>query len=485
VDVRVRSGWVLYLLALWVVLVGWALASPVGSSPDDDYHLPSIWCAGGVSEGVCSDQGVDDASLAVPAAVATAQDCYRFDASIPGTCADDLVSGSASDSAGAVLQPTDRVNAQAGLYPDGFYSFLHLFIGPDIERSVDVMRIANATLAVAALAWVIALATPSVRRATVIATAVVWIPLGLSILPSTNPSSWAFTGLMLLTAMAFTLPAVPDVRSARWRLTVLGAGVGAFMAISARVDATAYVVIVAIVACVLAGWRTLRDRWPAGVLLVLIAVWGVVAYLLGPTPGGAETGAPMGAAERGIGLLLTNVTYIGVYVQGVVGGWPLSWNDVTLPPSIPIIGTLALGAVLALGMRAMSRRKSWALAVSAAALVTVPLVFLQREGLGVGDVVQPRYIAPLLLLVITVVLLDKPPMPRAVMWTLVVGLAWSASVSWWVFTHRFAYGSDVGWFDAQAIAPFTLAWLVVSVSGLAWLILALRPVGEQTRSPAS
>ncbi len=463
----------LYLLTLWVVLLGWALSSPVGSSPDDDYHLPSIWCAGGVGP-QCSDEGVDSASLAVPAAVASAQDCYRFDATIAGTCSEELVSSAASGGAGAVMQPTDRVNQRAGLYPGGFHSFLHMFVGPDVERSVVVMRVVNATLAVGALAWILALAGGSVRRAAMVGTAVVLIPLGLSIIPSTNPSSWAFTGLLLLTAMALTLTRIESVRSARWWWAALGAVVGAFMAISARVDASAYVAIVVAVAFLYAGWRTLRDRWVSTSLLSLVALWGVIAYLMAPTPGGAAAGAPMGAAERGIGLLLTNLTYVGVYVQGVVGGWPLSWNDVVLPPSVPIIGTLVLGAVIALGMRTMSTRKAWALSLATAALILVPLVFLQLEGLGVGDVVQPRYIAPLLLLVVMIALLDSDSFPRGVRWAVTIGLAVNASMAWWVFAHRFAYGSTVGWFDAEATAPYALSWVVVTVAGFAWLWLAMR-----------
>lgn len=464
----------IYLAALWAVLIGWSFASPVGSAPDDDYHLPSIWCAGGIAAEVCSDEGVDAASLAVPVGVASAQECYRFDASVSATCADEALARSPSGDGDATLQPTDRVNQKVGLYPGGFYSFMHLFIGPDIERSVHIMRVINGTLAVAALAWVVALAGGNVRRAVVVATAVVWIPLGLSVIPSTNPSSWAFTGLMLFTAMAFTLLKVDRVRSARWLLTALGAFMGAFMAISARVDASAYVVITTLVVVVYLGWRRARDHVGAALLLSALALWGLLATLLAGAPGGAASGDPMGAADRGIGLLLTNLTYVGVYVQGVVGGWPLSWNDVVLPPSIPIIGTLVLGAVIALGMRTMTARKAWALAVAAAAFVSVPLVFLQREGLGVGDVVQPRYIAPLLLLVVVVSLLDADEFPHAARWVMTIGLTINASLSWWVFTHRFTYGSTVGWFDAEAFAPYALVWTLVTAAGFAWLWTALR-----------
>jgi len=35
------------VVALLVVLTGWLLAAPPGASPDDGYHLGSIWCADG------------------------------------------------------------------------------------------------------------------------------------------------------------------------------------------------------------------------------------------------------------------------------------------------------------------------------------------------------------------------------------------------------------------------------------------------------
>ena len=40
---RVRA--VLLAIALALVLGGWLLAAPPGASPDDGYHLGSIWCA--------------------------------------------------------------------------------------------------------------------------------------------------------------------------------------------------------------------------------------------------------------------------------------------------------------------------------------------------------------------------------------------------------------------------------------------------------
>ena len=82
-----RWAWVWLPLAFLVTVMGWALTSPVGSSPDDDYHLSSIWCAQGVRAGVCEEVPGDPMARAVPAAVVQAADCYRFDPASIADCA--------------------------------------------------------------------------------------------------------------------------------------------------------------------------------------------------------------------------------------------------------------------------------------------------------------------------------------------------------------------------------------------------------------
>ena len=61
---------------LFLTLVAWAYASTVGSSPDDNFHLPSIWCGLGLREGLCEESG-DPATRLVPSALLDAT-CYAF-----------------------------------------------------------------------------------------------------------------------------------------------------------------------------------------------------------------------------------------------------------------------------------------------------------------------------------------------------------------------------------------------------------------------
>jgi len=41
------------LVCVLVALGAWSVASPVGASPDEDYHLVSIWCSHGERPGLC------------------------------------------------------------------------------------------------------------------------------------------------------------------------------------------------------------------------------------------------------------------------------------------------------------------------------------------------------------------------------------------------------------------------------------------------
>src|SRR5262245_53254713 len=71
-------------LAVLLALGCWALASPVGASPDEDFHLGSIWCAQGIEAGRC-EQGPTAQSRLVPADVARAT-CYAFKPETSAAC---------------------------------------------------------------------------------------------------------------------------------------------------------------------------------------------------------------------------------------------------------------------------------------------------------------------------------------------------------------------------------------------------------------
>lgn len=120
----------LAVLVALIIGVGWALSSPLSSSPDDDYHLGSIWCPRPV-EGSCETSQIDGVPVVrVPRAVSDASmTCFAFTARSAG-CAigyddDDLVWSTRFDD---------------GDYPVGYYWVHHLLVGHDVQTSAILMR---------------------------------------------------------------------------------------------------------------------------------------------------------------------------------------------------------------------------------------------------------------------------------------------------------------------------------------------------------
>jgi len=449
-----RAWRVVLPVALLIVFASWATTSPVGSSPDDDYHLSSIWCAGGERAGVCESDPEDSSVRLVPQSVGFAHECFAYDASITAACTAGLSEG---------VVATDRVNNVQGLYPTLFYRTMHVFVGDDPQRSVLAMRMFNAVLFVALMTLALWVLTPAIRSTLVGAVLVVFIPLGLFIIPSTNPSSWTITGLTLLWAFGLALARRRSWRSPRTWLLAVVAGFSALLAIGSRVDASAFVALVVVVVVLLTGIRRARTSWISIVVLLVFATVGLLQYATFGTPRSGFAGG-MGGTEPGPGLLFTNIVYLPVYISGAVGGMALGWNDTALPPLVFVFGLLALGALLARGLEHFPRSKATALAVSLAALIVVPLVFLQREGLAVGEVVQARYLLPLIIVFVLTVSLAIPfgsnqdrglGLSRALAWVLGLGLGASASIALWVNAHRYAAGIDRGLFDIDLVLEWT------------------------------
>jgi len=304
---------------------------------------------------------------------------------------------------------------------------------------------------------------PAIRSAVTVVTAVVLVPLGLFIIPSTNPSSWTVTGVIFLWAFGLALAQRTSWRSQRTWLLAVFTCLSAFLAIGSRVDASAFVALVVIVVFVLTGWTKARASWISFVVLLVLAAIGLVQFATFGTPGSGVSGG-MGGTEPGPGLFLTNVVYLPVYWSGAVGGMALGWNDTALPPLVFVFGLLSMGALMARGLQDVSRSKGIALLVSLGALVAVPLVFLQREGLGVGEVVQARYLLPLMLVLMLTLSLRVPlgrstdgglQLPGVLAWVIGVGIAAAASVSLWVHAHRYTAGNERGLFDIDLVLEWT------------------------------
>lgn len=466
-----RSAAIAIPLLLFVSLVCWAFASPVGSSPDDNFHLPSIWCGLGDREGLCEQSGDPDTRL-VPTSVYTGS-CYAFLPTESAACWD----------------PDDQELTEAtwmnavGLYPPLFYATMGVFVGEDISTSVIAMRVVNSALIVGLLSAVFFALPTRVRPALVISTLAAAVPLGLFVMASNNPSSWAFASAA--TVWVCLYGATQSAGRRQWVLGAL-AVVGAIMGAGARADASIYAVFAVLLAAVL-GARRDRSMIVPAVSAVLVIVVAAAFYLAAGQSGTLASGLPTENPPLSGAQHLANLVGVPILWFGAFGASGLGWLD-TLPPAavtVPAFGVFA--AAVFIGIHRLKPRRAIAVALAFAALWAVPFVLLAQSRAVVGTHVQSRYLLPLIVLLLGVASLAPRILsawrgPRL----LVAGAALSMAMSLALHDNirRYTVGVDSNavdpglgaeWWWSAAPSPLTI-WLVGSVAftavfAMLWILL--------------
>ena len=476
-------------------LGAWALSSPVGSSPDDRYHLASIWCNETFGES-CEEN--EEGRNLLPAALMESP-CFL---------------GSPTTSAGCqpFMNGTDpRLQADPGsdidrsLYPGGFYAVLHFFTNPNIELGILTMRLFNVLLFVGA-GLVMYVALPRrLQRTLIWAWALTLIPLAAFLIPSTNPTSWAIIGV----GMAW-LALLGYFEATGWRMYALGAlyVILVTMATAARSDSTLFVGATSIVTLFMtqADIRTIIRRFA----LPAIAGLGVIAWLLFK-PGQVGIIAegfgerekqsypdelPWQTAEAVSGfdwaLLWYNMWDVPALWLGMFGDYPwgaLGWLDTVMPQTVTILVTWMILGVTFLAIR-NSWWQKWVVAATMLLLAWgIPVWTLQLGGHKTGEQIQPRYLIPLFIVAIGVLLLQKTGdaviiASKSGQIGIIVSLAIANSIALHANTRRYTtgtvrggvdldYARDWWWLSLPEFFGANVMWAVGSLSffGLLWFAL--------------
>ncbi|SIR71814.1 DUF2142 domain-containing protein [Microbacterium sp. RURRCA19A] len=470
--VRTLAPWLVPLM-LFIALGAWSFASPVGASPDDDFHLPSIWCGLGERPGLCEDSG-DPATRLVPTPLKDAS-CYAFLPADSAACWDPGTSG---------LFEATRVNT-GPLYPPVFYATMSVFAGPDVPTSVLLMRLANSAIAVGLITAVFWALPRRLRPALVLSAVGSAVPLGVFVYASTNPSSWAL--LSAATVWISVYAATLTTGRRQWVLaglavlaTVLGAG--------ARADAGAFAIFGALLGLLLGLGRRRSAVIPL-VTAATVAVLGVAFYLSAGQSGSLVAGLPSENPPLTRAQLIDNALNVPTLWTGALGGWGLGWLDTPMPSAVVVATTLVVGGILFLGMARPTLREGIAAALAVAALWGVPFILLAQSRAVVGTQVQPRYILPLLIILLGVASVAADVEGR---WTrtrrMIAAGALSVAFALAIYTNvrRYTTGTDGTALDPGTgaewwwpFAPSPLLTVIVGslafAAGLAVLALSGRP----------
>lgn len=460
-------------------LAAWSLSSPVGATPDDNFHLASIWCGLGDRDGLCENPYDDDVKRYVPASVAEAT-CYAFHPEKSAAC----WNGEASH-----MVEVPRANVD-GLYPPVFYATMSVFASPNAAASVMAMKLFNALFVVGMLTLTFFALPRRLGPVLIASVAATAVPLGLFIYGSTNPSSWAF----LSAAMVWitTLGALQS--QGRRRIVLLAlAIVGVVIGAGARADSAVYAVFGVLLALLL-GWRPsdTKRQMPA-LIVAACAIALSVAFYLSAWQGASIVGGldserlPLAAGQH-----VDNFLAAPSLWMGALGGWGLGWLDTGMPAAVSVLAGAVFWGAIFIGLRHATIRRGVAVTLAIGAMWMVPVVLLGQSRMLVGELIQPRYLVPLLIITVGVASCCAD-LGRA--WQgmrLVLGgaaLAFANAVALHLNIQRYTTGSnymsidpgrDAQWWWAFGPSPMAV-WVVGSLAFAAMFVVFGLAIGRAQR----
>lgn len=480
---RIRAIHFVPALAL-VALSAWAFASPIGASPDDDYHLASIWCASDARADLCAPDPIhgDGWRLVLPG-IMTAP-CYVADPDESAACQE------------WSTDPTPSVAADhgnwIGAYPPVFYAAMNAFASTDVQTSALAMRFANVAIFVG-LTTALTLLLPRNLRVPLLGGWVLAIvPLGAFLIASNNPGAWGLIGVGCSWIAALGWFRTSGPRS--WALGAL-TSLSVLIAAGARTDAAVY----SIVGLGIASFLSFDRSRLYGRRLILPAVLAVVAAVFFRTSGyaavaegGLNGGIVDSDSRNPAAVLAFNLISIPQIWTGVFGSWGLGWKMETWPGFwfVEFAVLVVFVGLAALGIRSMDVRKLVMLLALVATLYALPVYILTAGMSVVGENVQPRYLIPLVAVLAALLLLNRgdlpwQPLPQHVIPAIAL-LSVANSLALNVNLRRYTTGLDFQslsleadaewWWSGATVGP-TLVWAVGSLAfaaatavlGAAWL----------------
>ena len=377
----------------FVTLTVWGFASPPGSAPDDDFHLPSIWCANGFVEGLCDPEFEGDGFGQTPEPLAPVAICFAFKSDVSAACQAQMFDWNDKTLRGS------RTN-ENGRFPNGFYRTMHSLIGENTLLSAMGMRVFNSALAVIVFFLSFLVVRNNLKTPVVMAWLRSTIPLALFTIPSTNPSSWTIIGLGSYWAVLIDFLQETDRRRKIFAGLLLV--FTAWIALTSRSEAGPYlIVITATILIFLQSWKNIFNSWKPLILPALIMLLSFYEFITTPSTLGISTGLPGGDENRSSAeVWMTNIMRLPVLYTGSLGSWNLGWMDTPIPDITFFFAMFVFAGLIFTGIGQMSKYKLLALLFLLSMMAFIPLRILALGKNVVGENVQPRYFLPFLFVII-------------------------------------------------------------------------------------
>lgn len=160
---------------MWIALLAWAFSSPVGASPDEDFHQINIYCSGASIDTKCKAGGERYGH------------CYSMRPSVPADC------GNYSNLS---FPKSNDINSNQ--YPPVYYETMNWLVSDTVGRTTIYVRIANTTIAMFFLFFSVYFSHARLKITVLVSWVIASMPLGLYMIASINPTAWILISISSL-----------------------------------------------------------------------------------------------------------------------------------------------------------------------------------------------------------------------------------------------------------------------------------------------
>ena len=447
----------------------WAVISPIGAAPDDDYHLTSIWCANGVNNS-CNASDIPGAVLA-PRVFVSWPPCFvRWPISSKSAkCTEEGLPNQ--------LIATFKHNGN-GTYPNLFYKTMNLFAGENYYNSIITMRFFNLTFASVMLFLVLVSSKANLTKSMLGSWGLVLIPHGIFLIVSTNPHSWTIIALSFFWAFIQNIVDSKEKFSRKNLIPYLGIFICVVLALGSRKDSPFYLSVTLLILFLINTevrlFKALSYKSKSIIFSSLIIIGSFLIYLgsrlteanLGFSFPSEDVKSKTPAAFFELLLSIPSAIfslfgsqepiydqYSGKLLTSFSYG--LSWSDFYLPSFSSSILLVVFFIIVTLNIRLATIQKILSLVTLFLVYMSIILMTKGSYGSTIESYntiqFQPRYFIPLLLIFTGIALYHKPEvqseMSKATLIVLSFFAATSYSVNWLSVFSRFTSGANVPYTD--------------------------------------
>ena len=458
--------WLLMAVLLFISFGTWALGSAIGSSPDEDHVLTTIWCGEHSKNIQRSTTAKDEVKHAQRATTSTklvpATDYCTYDSedykyflipflvASPQQCFIDV--GQDESAACQISQRETQVRKFFESAVDSKYvKSLRIFVSPDVESSVVKMRLLNSFLG--AILIVVAAAFLWKKNSDLL---LAWLavisPVTTFFVGSVNTSSWTLIG-----TTCFTISFIAVLKNRKFPKNWVPASAVALVALwfaSSSRNEGKYAILLLATAILYSEFAPKSFKLTKKSILIGSAIlpvfYLIFDYFSKPFAAGVDifndqrVEVSEGITTTANNLLVNNIITMPRFITGFFGSWGLGWFELELTQTTWLFTLQAF--LLVTGFALIKSSNTHRLIFGALfAIMCVAVLYANQQTFGkIGEYIQPRYFLPFFLGIVIIAAANKTERyPNSLVITVAILATISNSIALRDTIRRYTTGQDV------------------------------------------